>query len=246
MKPERRPLLVKGNMHLGGDFWTFSLPARKSCKLGMTEACEDVCYALDFVFITPSAKKKHGDNWERAQDTAEFASDLYAEIRYRRVKRLRIHVAGDFFSVDYLKAWTWVASRCKTTRFLFYTRAWRDPAMREPLIEISSLPNVFAFWSEDRETGPCDIPVGRRCFLCTNLQDELLVPPGVLVFRHKTATVAKFLNGSWVCAKEQGTKTGVTCSSCEQCVKSNPWPVAPEGRERGGSASETKDRIAWA
>jgi len=34
MKPERRPLLIKGNMHLGDDFWTFSLPTRKSCKLG--------------------------------------------------------------------------------------------------------------------------------------------------------------------------------------------------------------------
>ncbi len=174
------------------------------------------------------------------QDPEEFASDLYAEIRYRRVKRIRIHVAGDFFSLAYLLAWLWVARRCRTTTFLFYTRSWRSPEMRDALIEIASLPNVYAFWSEDRETGPCDFPVGRRAFLCTTIQDELLVPPGLLVFRHQTRTVAKFINGSWVCAKEQGTKTGVTCSSCQRCVSPEPWPVAPERRERDGSASSPR------
>ena len=142
MKPERRPLLVKGNMHLGDTFWTFSLPARLSCKLGMTDACEDVCYALDFVFLTPSSRKKHGDNWERAQEPAEFTSDLYAQIRYQRIKRIRIHVAGDFFSVDYLLSWLWVARRCRTTTFLFYTRSWRAAEMRAPLVEMAGLPNV--------------------------------------------------------------------------------------------------------
>ena len=240
MKPERKPLLIRGNMHLGNDFWTFSLPARKSCRLGMTDACEDVCYALDFVFLTPSSRKKHDDNWERAQDPEEFRADLYAEIRYKRVRRVRIHVAGDFFSVEYAQAWLWVARRCKTTTFLFYTRAWRAPEMRDTLIAFASLPNVHAFWSEDRETCACDFPVGRRAFLCTTIEDELLVPPGVLVFRQKTKPARKWINGSWVCAKEQGLPTGITCSSCRVCVRPEPLPAEPASRGRDGSASEAR------
>ena len=241
MKPERKPLLIKGNMHLGDESWQFSLPARKSCKLGMTEPCEDVCYALDFVFMQASARRKHEDNWERAQDLDEFQADLYAEVRYKRVRRLRIHVAGDFFSLDYLLVWLWIAKRCKTTKFLFYTRSWRAPELRDALIEIASLPNVFAFWSEDRETGPCHFPAGRRCFLCTSLQDEMLVPPGVLIFRQKTKPSKKWINGSWVCAKEQGLPTALTCSSCQVCVNPDPLPVEPGGRGRDGSASVPQD-----
>ena len=237
MKPERKPLLIRGNMHLGSDFWTFSLPARTTCKLGMTDACEDVCYALDFVFLQASARRKHQDNFERAQDTTEFANDLHAEIRYRRIRRIRLHVSGDFFSVEYARTWLRVAQRCRATTFLFYTRAWRSPEMHEVLVGLASLPNVFAFWSEDRETGPCDLPVGRRCFLCATPQDELLVPPGVLIFRQRSRPPRKWINGSWVCAKEQGLSTGLTCSTCQVCVKTDPIPVEPSRRGRDGSAS---------
>lgn len=235
---ERKPMLYHGNQHLGRDFWTFSLPVRHTCP-GATLACLRVCYALGFVFLTRASLAKHMANWSRAQIPAEFARDILLEIRFRRIKLLRVHVAGDFFCAAYVRAWTWIARRCKTTRFLFYTRSWRLAEMREALIELAGLPNVFAFWSEDRDSGACDLPVGRRCFLCTTLQDELLVPTGVLVFREDTRTARKFLNGSWVCAKEQGTKSNITCSECLRCVAPDPWPVAPERRGRDGSAASS-------
>ncbi len=169
---------------------------------------------------------------------------MIAEIRFRRVKSVRIHVAGDFFSVEYAQAWLAIARRCKTTSFWFYTRAWRAQEICDMLTALASLPNVYAFWSEDRDTGPCDLPFGRRAFLCTTIQDELIVPPGVLVFRQKTSAVRKFNNGSWVCAKEQGTKTGVTCSICKVCVSRAPMLVAPEGRGRDGSASGAQESKA--
>jgi Gene product 88 len=226
-----------GNQHLGNTFHTFSIPAKHTCP-GATLACLLVCYAMGFVFLTRSSLAKHTRNWRRAEDTELFAREMYREVRYRRVKRLRIHVAGDFFNAAYVRAWIWVARRSKTTKFLVYTRSWRVPEMRDTLVELAKLPNVYAFWSEDRDSGPCDLPHGRRAFLCVNLQDELLVPPGVLVFREVTSTAKKFINGSWVCAKEQGTKTGITCSSCLRCVKRGPWPVAPGGRGRDGPEAE--------
>lgn len=241
MHLDPEPLFIRGNMHLGGDYHTWSIPARLTCKLGMTDVCLAVCYALDFFFLTPTAKRKHGRNYERAQDTIQFVNDALAEIRYKRVKKLRVHVGGDFFSLEYIDAWFTIAKRCKSTKFLFYTRAWRSPEAEPKLEALAALSNVYAFWSEDRDTGPCTISVGRRAFLCTNIQDELLVPPGVLVFRHRTTTVRKFINGAWVCAKEQGTKTGITCSACGVCVSREPLPVPPERRDRDGSASAAQE-----
>jgi hypothetical protein len=234
-----KPMLTRGNAHLGPLFHTFSIPAFSTCP-GATYACLAACYALDFLFSVRTNLEKHRANWERALDPGEFSRSIIAEIRVLAVRTLRVHVAGDFFSADYVRAWTEVARKCGRTELLFYTRSWRVPEIREALIELAGLPNVHAFWSEDRDTGPCDIPVGRRCFLCAEATDEALVPPGVLVFREATRTPRKFLNGSWVCPKEQGTGAGITCSSCRRCILTDPWPIAPDGRGRDGSASGTK------
>jgi hypothetical protein len=231
--PERKPMLTQGNAHLGPLIHTFSLPAFSTCP-GATFACLLVCYALQFLFYVRMNLAKHKDNWERAEEPVQFAQDMIAEIRWKVVQILRIHVAGDFFGVAYIKAWIRVAKACKRVKFLFYTRSWRVPELRPHLIELASLPNVFAHWSEDRDTGPADLPVGKRCFLCVEPADEALVPPGVLVFRDDAKVPRKWINGSWVCPKEQGTGANITCSACRRCVISDPFPVSPEERVRVG------------
>src|SRR5262249_41381251 len=154
-----------------------------------------------------------------------------AEIRFKRVLYLRIHVAGDFFGVAYIKAWARIAKSCPRVRFLFYTRSWRVPELLPHLREFAALPNVYAWWSEDRNPGSAGLPVGRRCFLCVDAEDEKLVPPGVeLVFRQDTKRVRKWVNGAWVCPKENGTGAGITCSSCMRCLLPGPFPVPPETR----------------
>jgi hypothetical protein len=231
---ERKPMLTQGNAHLGPLIHTFSLPAFSTCP-GATFACLLVCYALGFLFYVKANLAKHKANWERAESAPEqFARDMIAEIRWKVVQIVRIHVAGDFFGVAYIRAWIKIARSCKRVKFLFYTRSWRVADLRPHLIELASLPNVYAFWSEDRDTGPSDMPVGRRCFLCVEAEDEALVPPGVLVFREETKIPRKWINGSWVCAKEQGTGCNATCSSCRRCVISDPFPVPPEERARVG------------
>jgi hypothetical protein len=235
MTVEQRGMLVRGNTHLGPDIFNFSLPAPGTCP-GATEACLSKCYALRFARYAASCLEKHAANFARAQDPIPFARAMLAEIRFKRVKLLRIHVAGDFFDVPYVEAWDHIACRSRGTKFLFYTRSWRLPEMRPAPIRMASRPNVFAWWSEDRDTGPSDMPVGRRCFFCATAEDESLVPPGVLVFREVTKAVRKWVNGSWVCPKEQGTRAGITCSSCERCFDRSPLPFEPRDRGRGGSA----------
>jgi hypothetical protein len=239
MESDRTPMIYRGNTHLGPLIHTFSLPAFATCP-GSTLACLAACYALGNLFRMGPSLRRYQANWENALDEAAFARSITAEIRWKLVKTLRIHVAGDFFSIAYIRAWIRIAKSCKQTRFLFYTRSWRVAELRPHLIELASLPNVFAWWSEDRDTGPADMPVGRRCFLCVEAADEALVPPGVLVFREDVKTARKWLNGSWVCPKEQGTGSEVTCSSCLRCLVPGPLPVPQEERKRGrdGSASQ--------
>jgi hypothetical protein len=239
---ERKGMLTLGNTHLGPLIHSFSLPAFSTCP-GATLACLAVCYALKFLFYVKTNLAKHRHNWERAEDIPRFTQDLIAEIRWKQVKILRIHVAGDFFGVAYVRAWIKIIKSCRRVTFLFYTRSWRVAELRPHLIELASLPNVYAFWSEDRDTGASNMPVGRRCFLCIEPTDEALVPPGVLVFREDTRSPQKWINGSWVCPKEQRNGSSVTCSACLRCLVKDPWPVPPDermyGRDRSASGTES-------
>lgn len=244
--PGRRDRLQPGNAHVGWLIHTFSLPAFSTCP-GSTLACLAGCYALGFLFSVKTTLRSHQANWERALDAPEaFAAEMVAEVRFKLVKYLRIHVARDFFGVAYVRAWTRVARSCPRVKFLFYTRSWRVPEILPHLLELAALPNVYAWWSEDRDTGSAVFPVGRRAFLCVDSADEALVPPGVdLVFRDDTRAVRKWVNGVWVCPKENGTGAGITCSSCMKCLLPGPFPVPPgmRGRGRDGTVPQSEVRV---
>jgi hypothetical protein len=234
LPPPRRDMLQPGNTHVGWMIHTFSIPAFSTCP-GSTFACLSVCYALKFLFYSRTSLGAHMRNWERSlDDPAIFVTDLVAEIRFKRVLYLRVHVAGDFYSEEYTRCWEAVARACPGTKFLFYTRSWRRPDVLPALLDLAERPNVYAWWSEDRDTGAAVLPVGRRCFLCVNAADEALVPPGIdLVFREDTRQVRKWSGGAWVCPKENGTGAQITCSSCRRCLLPGPLPVPPETRGRG-------------
>jgi hypothetical protein len=106
---------------------------------------------------------------------------------------------------------------------------WRVVELRPHLLELASLPNVRAWWSEDRDTGSAILPVGRWCFLCVDAEDETLVPPGVdLVSRQDTRAVKKWANGAWVCPKENGTRAGDHLLVLHAVPAARPGPARDE------------------
>ncbi|HEY5960767.1 MAG TPA: hypothetical protein VIV60_29635, partial [Polyangiaceae bacterium] len=61
--------------------------------------------------------------------------------------RIRIHSSGDFFSLEYLRAWQEVARRNPGITFFTYTRTWIFADYRAALAECP--PNMIVLWSTD-------------------------------------------------------------------------------------------------
>ena len=89
----------------------------------------------------------------------DFAQRMRYFILNHDVKVVRIHTGGEFHSAKYVRKWLRIATKSPKVKFFTYTRAWRIPAIREVLEELSRLPNVELWYSADRETGtPPSIP----------------------------------------------------------------------------------------
>src|SRR5262249_12908763 len=148
-------LLQQGNTKLGEGIYTFSLPAVETCP-GSSPSCRRECYALKgrFRFLRRAYRRYHAESEEEG-----FAARMIGEIRRRWVACVRIHVSGDFYSVDYIRKWPAIAKACPSTRFFAYTRSWRRADLAEALAELSRLRNVRLWYSCDRDTGiPASVP----------------------------------------------------------------------------------------
>src|SRR5262249_54635561 len=156
-----KTLLTLGNAKLGDGIFAFSLPAVTSCP-GSTPTCRKECYALRGHF--PLQARRFRRNLKAAREE-RFAARMIREITRRFVGCVRIHVAGDFFSADYVRAWAAVARACPQTRFYAYTRSWRHPEIAVALAELARLPNVRLWWSADKDTAVPD-RTPRRVRLC--------------------------------------------------------------------------------
>jgi hypothetical protein len=146
---------------------------------------------------------------------------MVAEIAANAVRTLRVHVAGDFWSAAYAKAWLAIARRCPDTRFFVFTRSWRVPAIRPVLEELARLPNVRLFWSLDAATGlPGRVPPQVRLAYMALDEDDLPPLDADLVFvdaplrRERRVRMA----GVLVCPMENGTGWHGTCEKCRLCI----------------------------
>lgn len=220
MSATRTSLLQKGNSKLGPDIFTFSIPAVQTCRLGMTKACFSACYARQRYFAMPSVVTSHARNFKLTR-RKDFAKRMIAAIGRRKPRVVRIHAAGDFYSAHYAKKWLEVMRACPGTVFLFYTRTWRNPAVRAVLADMATLPNIRAWFSCDRETGrPPRMGRVRRAYMATRDDD---VPPYRvhLVFRVRPRTPRKYSGGALICPVEQhvARRVAITCTSCKLCYR---------------------------
>lgn len=132
-----------------GDTGSFDLPPVSHCP-GKTELCARLCYAVNMCGVYKGVAAKYERNASFAE-SPEFARYMIRMVPVRGV--FRIHVSGDFYSVDYVRKWIQIATRRSDVVFYCYTRSWRDRAIWAEIRKLGALPNVTVNVSCDRETG---------------------------------------------------------------------------------------------
>lgn len=131
-----------GNAKIASDTAIFDLPAGYTCpgadvchsrsnrKTGKVQDgtnCQIRCYAAQQEAYLPALRRKRWDNFLalKGQSVSNIASMINRAIADfpAKVRRVRIHESGDFFSQDYFDAWLEVAKQNKSLVFYAYTKS---------------------------------------------------------------------------------------------------------------------------
>ncbi len=209
------------NLKLGPLIHSWSIPAGRawSCP-GESCLCRKRCYAKKGFFCMPSVQEAHVRNFNFCQ-TDLFESWMTMQLMDQFVRVMRVHVSGDFYSIEYIRKWLRIVQKSRRQHFFAYTRSWRIEEMLPELIKLAAEPNFQMWWSIDRETGPAPLIRGiRRAYMAIDDVDANLAPDDCdLIFRDQPRTRMKRANGVLVCPPENGvhTKVKITCSHCGIC-----------------------------
>ena len=162
---------------------SFSLPVLRTCP-GKTEFCSRLCYGLNGRFTRKRMREIYQSNLE-ASKRADFVERVVRGILKVKPGVFRLHVVGDFYSVEYVEKWLEIADRLPDVKFFGSTRSWRVPKLRDALETFRDLPNVYlrasidfshldkpssswGIWSIEGEGTPCphDYGLVENCIAC--------------------------------------------------------------------------------
>lgn len=172
--PDTRGVTVsrygRGNLKIGAGVYTYSrLPGKPGYKaLGTSEErtpseqwngtcpgasaeCLDICYARRPVKEMGAVAQMWLMN-SIFQDVPDLPEDAVL---------VRLHVSGDFDTVDYIEKWIAQFTKRSDVTVWAYTKSWRVPELLPALERLRALPNVQLFASMDR-TMPDAPPAGWR------------------------------------------------------------------------------------
>ena len=149
---ERPKKLLTQNSELRPDgIFNWSLPAfgvtltdgRTMNVCPNAGACANFCYARNGTYNFSNVKARHIANLEYVlDDPAGWQAQMLAEVQKPRMrgKYIRIHDAGDFFSLDYLKLWLAIADQTPDVTFYCYTK---EVAMFQRYQQTRDFPDNF-------------------------------------------------------------------------------------------------------
>jgi hypothetical protein len=107
----------------------FGMTALKSCP--MAHLCKDLCYANKGAYIWPVVKAAYEARFNASKE-ANFTELIVKELNSRKkVKQVRIHDSGDFYSDQYLDKWLKVMQERPDMHFYAYTKCVKRLKSRE-------------------------------------------------------------------------------------------------------------------
>ena len=131
---KRTGFLKNSNSKLGKNIYAFDLPAVVSCP--DYKECFKTCYANKGTYIWKAAKQSNTFNYAIAlHDIKYLQNELINEIIKKKIKNIRIHSSGDFFSKKYFLMWVNIANRFTDLNIFTYSKA--------PQIKNFTLPSNF-------------------------------------------------------------------------------------------------------
>lgn len=151
------PLKIGTGNSKTGPSW--SLPNIVTCP-GRTKLCESLCYASTGMMAFHQGEGNAYDRKYRAciellktdGGSVALGRAIAAQIRKQKLKTLRIHDSGDFFSPLYVRAWRVAVANCPDVRFWFYTRSWRVSGdILAQLRKLAAADNVAGWISADND-----------------------------------------------------------------------------------------------
>lgn len=201
---------MQGNLKIGPTVYTYSRLAGKYTLMGTcpgsTPECEEICYAKRIDGIVAMEYLKNS----RTSMVPEIPEDA---------KLIRIHISGDFDSVQYINNWCQRLQERPDVTVWAYTRSWRVKELLAPLERLRAMPNMQLFASMDVSAEDMP-PTGWRIAwidgdpragfvhgTVAHLDDQSILPWEV----QRTASGTKAL----ICPEE--TKDVVNCESCGFC-----------------------------
>jgi len=181
--------ILPGNHKIGTGkhIATWSRTPGTTCP-GMSEACA-ICYAVTMMRYDSVAK-----GW--AERTVAPLPMIPASIEI-----CRIHVAGDFDTVEYIQSWIDKVRAHPNVMFWAYTRSWRIPELLPSLERLRAEPNMQLFASTDSTISE-STPTGWRV---AYLETENYTTSGI------------------VCPEQSGKKEN--CDQCKYCFKGQKGDV---------------------
>ena len=143
----------KGNNKLDKNIRTFSRTPIKTCP-GATEWCKKHCYDLKSYNRWPSVKKNRDNHINSEVPNSQ-----------KKAKQIRIHVGGDFDTIEYIQKWKIIIRNNPDKIFYAYTKSWIIPELKQELESLRELPNMQLFASIDSSTPTKEYPDWRLAFL---------------------------------------------------------------------------------
>lgn len=108
-------------------------------------SCAKYCYADtgSFLRFWKTTMPPRVANWLASQkpDFVEKMNAMFGDVKKKgKIKAIRVHDSGDFYSPDYIKKWTEIARSNPELMFYAYTKS-HHPNLRQHLNELEKLPN---------------------------------------------------------------------------------------------------------
>lgn len=218
--------------------FSFDLPAKITCP-GMTDTCDKVCYAYNFMFMYKAVNAKYKRNLKFANSDG-FVTHMIAEIPANC--EFRIHVSGDFYSYDYVRKWEEIVAERPDVTFYTYTRSWLIPEIWGAIEFLHEWGNVNVNLSVDKDTGKPNSYLDnyRWCYLTGTDSAPDWMREGDIIFRSNhtgqkrkrkndikkgidpnvRAPLIHKLGGVIVCPFERGRDMpkSLSCAKCHLCV----------------------------